>query len=654
MAKKRRKKPIKSLYRKFPGKMRKKLVGVFGAVLLVFVIFIGKTIWINALHGEEYQKRIMNQMSSQGETIRYKRGDILDANGSTLATSTRTYNVILDVNGLLQTKSVFGNKKIDATVEALVEAFDLNETELRQKIQENEKSHYVMLKKNASYEEGKKFKELQKKEEEEVKKNIEKKKKVKGEKTEKWIVDVTLEESYVRTYPYDMLASDVIGFASSENVGNTGLEASYNEELNGVDGRKKKYVESGSDSDNVLQSPVNGNNIVTTLDVNLQSIVEKHIKILNEKLRDNHHEGPGTENTAVMIMDPNTGAILAEASYPNFNLNDPWDVSKFYTSEQWEQRKKKLLDKYPDKGESLSEEEKDAVPYTDLWKNFCVTDTFEPGSTMKPFTMAAGFETGKLDGNEVFVCNGSYKYEGVPSPVSCIAKNGHGKETLKQVLENSCNVGMMEIAEKLGKEDFSRYQHIFGFGEYTGIDLPGEVDTSAVLYSPDQMKPIDLGTNSFGQNFEVTMTQLASAFCSLINGGNYYDPYLVPQIVDENGSVIETKKPVLKKKTVSKETSDILKDYMYGVVEEGSGKGAKVEGYAIGGKTGTAEKRPREEGKNLNSFIGYAPQENPEVMIYVIVDEPNLEQQAASYLATDLAADIMKEAFPYLNITKTE
>ena len=452
------------------------------------------------------------------------------------------------------------------------------------------------------------------------------------------IVSVTLEDSYTRTYPYGTMASDVIGFTSSGNSGTIGLEAYYNNELNGTDGKKTGYLSSGSSSENVVKSPTDGNSIVTTIDANLQAIVEKHILELNERLRDNYREGEGTKNTAVILMDPNTGAILAEASYPNFDLNQPRDLSKYYTTEEQE---------------AMTEEER-LETLNALWRNFCVSDTFEPGSTMKPFTMAAGFETGKLTGDETYVCGGSYSYEGVAKPVSCIATDGHGTETLKQVLENSCNVGMMHIADTLGAEDFCRYQHIFGFGEYTGIDLPGEGDTSNLLYTADNMQPIDLGTNAFGQNFNVSMTQLAAGFCSLINGGNYYEPYLVKEIRNAQGDVVETKTPVLARKTVSQETCEILKDYMLGVVEEGSGKSAQVEGYAIGGKTGTAEKLPRSQGKNLNSFIGYAPQENPEVMIYVVVDEPNLAQQAASYLATRLSADIMKEAFPYLNITKSE
>lgn len=598
--------------------MKIKLVGVFTAIVLAFVFLTGRAAALNLTKGDEYQKQVMSQMRSGSQTIPFKRGDILDTNGTALATSERSYNVILDVAGLLETKTTYQNKRINATVEALVSAFGLDEPELREILQDQADSRYVILKSNVDYETGRDFQS-------QMDQNAD-------------IVCVTLEDSYVRTYPYGTLASDVIGFTSSGNVGTIGLEAYYNSELNGTDGKRTGYLSSGSSSESVIQSPTDGNSIVTTIDANLQAIVEKHILALNDRLRDNDHEGEGTKNTAVIIMDPNTGAILAEASYPNFDLNNPRDLSEYYTTEEQE---------------AMTDEER-LDTLNALWRNFCVSDTFEPGSTMKPFTMAAGFETGKLTGNETYVCTGSYSYEGVANPVSCIARNGHGTETLKQVLENSCNVGMMQIAEVLGTDDFCRYQHLFGFGEYTGIDLPGEGDTSNLLYSADNMQPIDLGTNSFGQNFNVTMTQLAAGFCSLINGGNYYEPYLVKEIRNANGDVVETKTPVLARKTVSQETCDILKDYMYGVVQEGSGTSAQVEEYAIGGKTGTAEKLPRSEGKNLNSFIGYAPQENPEVMIYVIVDEPNLAQQAASYLATGLAADIMEEAFPYLNITKTE
>ena len=234
--------------------------------------------------------------------------------------------------------------------------------------------------------------------------------------------------------------------------------------------------------------------------------------------------------------------------------------------------------------------------------------------------------------------------------IHCNNRSGHGSQTLKRALENSCNVALMQIGQSMGKEEFSRYQKLFGFGESTGIDLPRE--SMGLLYDEENMDAASLATNAFGQNFNVTMTQLAASFCSLINGGDYYKPHVVRQIWDENGDLIENKNPVLLRNTVSKETSDILKDYMFGVVQEGTGSSAAIEGYDIGGKTGTAEKLPRSANNYLLSFIGYAPQENPQVMVYVVVDEPNVAKQEVCAYAIQLAADIMREVFPYLGIEK--
>jgi len=286
----------------------------------------------------------------------------------------------------------------------------------------------------------------------------------------------------------------------------------------------------------------------------------------------------------------------------------------------------------------------------ELWRNFCVSDTFEPGSTIKPFTVATGLEIGALKGDEIYYCGGSLQID--EWEIKCISydNGGHGQQNLTQVMENSCNVALMQIGLAIGPEEFCKYQSIFGFGQYTGIDLPGEA--VGILQSPDGMIKTDLATNSFGQNFNVTMLQLATGFCSLINGGDYYEPHLVKAIQDENGNVIQTIDPVLEKKTISKETSDKLKSYMYSVVQNGSGRYAQVEGYDIGGKTGTAEKLPRGENKNVVSFIGYAPAYNPQVLCYVVVDTPHLpgEQQAHSTFASEIFSKIMAEVLPYKNV----
>lgn len=417
-------------------------------------------------------------------------------------------------------------------------------------------------------------------------------------------------------------------------MGTIGLEASYNAILNGVDGREYGYLEEGALLERTIKEAENGNTIVSTIDAELQKIVEKHILEFNETYKDNAEKGNGSLNTAVIIADPQSGEILAQASYPNFDLNKPRDISAYYTEKELKKMK---------------EEEKVEI-LNNLWRDFCVSDSYEPGSTAKPFTVAAGLETGKIRGNEVYTCGGSLVVAEDTEPINCHYTAGHGTQTIAQSIANSCNVAMMEMIKVIGAEDFYRYQSIFGFGAQTGIDLPGEAE--GILQDPELVGPVDLATNSFGQNFNVTMEQMVAGMSALINGGNYYEPHVVKQIQDENGNVIETKESVLKKRVISEQTSTMLKQYMKTVMEgTGTGASAAVEGYDIGGKTGTAEKYPRNSGKHLLSFIGYAPQDDPEVLIYVVIDEPNTESQEDSSLVLNLARSIMEEAFPYMNIS---
>ena len=613
---KRRRRRRSPLKQKFAKRMRIKLVKVFGVVLLAFLVLIARIAYINISKGDEYSKIVLDQQVYNSRTIPFKRGDILDANGTKLATSERVYNVILDV------KTLLANEKkrdlyVSETKEALRKYLKINNKTVEQAIEEKPNSYYVVLKKGVNYKSVQKFNKA-------------------ADKNEN-IQGVWLEEDYVRTYPYKTLACDVIGFSVSGNVGATGLEASYNNILNGTDGRSYGYQNSDSVVEQTVKEAVNGNSIVTTIDANIQSIVEKHLRKFDKKYTNNATKGPGFKNGAVIVMNPNNGEILAMASSPSYDLNEPRDLSQFYTEKQL----KKMSS------------EKKLEELNNLWRNFCVSDTFEPGSTIKPFTMASAFEIGKLNGNETYYCDGSLQV--ADYDIKCIAydKGGHGTQTLTQVLENSCNVGLMQIAKTMGVEEFVKYQHVFGFGEYSGIDLPGDASTAGLLYTTETMGEVDLATNSFGQNFNVSMTQLASGFCSLVNGGEYYKPHLLKAIQDANGDVVETMEPVLVKRTISEETSERIKKAMYSVVENGGGSGAQVEGYAVGGKTGTAEKLPRSAGKNLVSFIGYAPQDTPQVVVYVVIDEPNIPQQGAgSPLITKLASDIMTEIFPYMNIEK--
>lgn len=607
------KKVKKLLRKKFPKFMQKKLVILYVGIILAFAGLVVKITYINASSGEEYTKIVLDQQQYDSRVIPYKRGDIVDRNGTKLATSERVYNVVLDVKAMLSDEDY-----VEPTKQVLKDCFGIEEETVDSLIENNPDSRYSVLVKGIDYETAQKFNEI-------------------DEDDENYpdVQGIWLEDDYQRTYPYSTLASDVLGFTVDGNVGNGGIEGYYNSTLNGTDGREYGYLDSGSSVERTVKEPVNGKTVVSTIDLQVQSVVEKYIQQFNDERKNNATPGEGSKNTAVMVMNPQNGEILAEASYPNFDLNNPRDLTKYYTQEE--------LDAMSD------EETLNAL--NNLWKNFCVTDTYEPGSTIKPFTVAAALETGALTGDETFYCGGSLHIGDYD--IHCINRDGHGTLTVKGAVENSCNVALMQIGEMIGAVDFSKYQHIYGFGEMTGIDLPGEAETSALLYTADNMDETSLATNAFGQNFNVTMTQMMAGFCSLINGGYYYEPHIVKQIQDENGNVIENVDPVLVKRTVSEETSTLVKDYMRGVVLEGSGKLADLEGYEVGGKTGTAEKLPRSEGKNLVSFIAYAPQENPEIAIYVVIDEPNEYDQAQSSLAVQMASDIMKEIFPYLGITQT-
>lgn len=612
MSKRKKRNSFHFLKRKFSKIMQKKLVLLFSLVVLAFAILIGRIIQINAMNGEKYTKVVLDQQQYDSRGIPFRRGDIVDRNGTKLATSERVYNVILDVKAMLEK-----DEYQEPTIKVLKDCFGIAEEDVEELVESSPESRYNILLKGVDYNTAKEF--------EAIDEDEEKHPNVKG---------IWLEEAYVRKYPYNSLASDVIGFSNADDVGTIGLEASYNAILNGVDGREYGYLEEGALLERTIKEAENGNTIVSTIDAELQKIVEKHILEFNEAYKDNAEKGNGSLNTAVIIADPQSGEILAQASYPNFDLNKPRDISAYYTEKELKKMK---------------EEEKVEI-LNNLWRDFCVSDSYEPGSTAKPFTVAAGLETGKIRGNEVYTCGGSLVVAEDTEPINCHYTAGHGTQTIAQSIANSCNVAMMEMIKVIGAEDFYRYQSIFGFGAQTGIDLPGEAE--GILQDPELVGPVDLATNSFGQNFNVTMEQMVAGMSALINGGNYYEPHVVKQIQDENGNVIETKESVLKKRVISEQTSTMLKQYMKTVMEgTGTGASAAVEGYDIGGKTGTAEKYPRNSGKHLLSFIGYAPQDEPEVLIYVVIDEPNTESQEDSSLVLNLARSIMEEAFPYMNIS---
>lgn len=628
-------KRIKKPKPKLSRSMRKKLIVLFSLLVFLLCALIGRLMYINYTSGEKYEKKVLSLQSYDSVTIPYQRGDIVDRNGTVMATSVAVYNVILDCSVMTSESKVDGQmvqKYIEPTIEALIDCFpELNKGDLYQYAEERSDSKYIVLLKKLPYDKIQPFVQLQ----EAVDDN--------GKKINPNIKGVWFEKEYLRSYPFNSLACSVIGFTASGNVGTIGLENYYNDTLNGINGRQYGYLNSESDFEKTVIAPQDGNTLVTTIDANIQSIVEKKIAEFNAAYTNNYDERDGSLNTSLIIMNPNTGAILAMADYPTFDLNNPRDTS-ILSEEDY----KRLTWNVDD----LTEEEKEMEVMNVIWQNFCVSSTYEPGSVQKPFTIATGLETGTLNTGVSYVCDGHEVISG--QTVRCVNRQGHGIENLEKSLMDSCNDALMQMSYSIGVDNFVEYQSIFGFGQRTGIDLPGEANTASLIFNAGNMKTIDLATNSFGQNYNSTMIQMASAFSSLVNGGTYYRPYLVSKVMDANGNTVSITEPTVLKQTVSTATSDLLRSYMYSTVTSGTATQAKVDGYSQGGKTGTAEKLPRKDKNYLVSYIGFAPYENPELVIYCVVDKPNSPDQAHSYYAQNIVREVLEEVLPYLNIYPDE
>ena len=608
----RRKKPKKLLRR-----MHNKLYIVFGVLCILFVALIFRLMYIEYTSGEKYEKIVLSQQEYDSTIIPYKRGDIVDSKGTVLATSVDVYNVILD------SKVLHANEeKISSTIAYLTQCFpEITADQVNQEITDNPDREYTVLAKHVSYEEKAAFEAL-----------------MNGEDTKDQIAGIWFEKEYTRTYPYNSLASAMIGFANA-TTGVIGLENQYNDTLNGTNGRSYGYLNADSNLEQTVIEPENGYSLVATIDTNIQSIVESAILQANEEMKqETEGQATGSNNTAVLVMDPQNGDVLAMASYPNFDLNNPKDLSAYFTEEELA---------------GMSDEDK-MNQLNKLWQNYTISNTFEPGSTFKAFTEAMGLDSGSLRGDETYICDGSEWVSG--HEIHCVNRSGHGTEDLRGALRDSCNDALMQMVRAIGPANFAKYSREYGFGQKTGIDLPGEASTASLIFSEEQLARTEsnLAVSSFGQGFNVTMIQLASSFCSLINGGNIYQPHVVKKIVDGSGNTVQEISPVVTKETVSQEVSDTLRDYMYTVVSEGTGAKAAVEGYAIGGKTGTAEKVPRGSGNYVVSFIGFAPVDDPQVVVYVVVDEPHVADQSHCSQSSYIAKNIFSQILPYMNIERMD
>ena len=607
---------------KLNRKMKKKLLLLFGIITCAFVGLVFRLMYIEYTSGDTYTKKVLSLQSYDSVKLPFQRGNIVDKNGTILATSVAVYNVILDCS-VMTSKDEY----VEPTINALTQCFsDLDRNKLEDYAQNSKDNKYIVLKEKLSYDDIQPFVEMQDAVDDS------------GNKVNPNIKGVWFETEYQRKYPLSTLASATVGFVSDGNVGTVGLEKYYDSTLNGVDGREYGYL----NSDNAIEKTVipaeNGKNLYCSIDANVQTIVENKIKEFADTYKNNARTGDGAEEIAVVMMNPNTGEIIAMADYPTFDLNDPRNLSSYdQTDDMSDDGKMDLLNK--------------------LWQNYCVTATYEPGSVQKPFTVAAGLETGTLTTDMTFFCDG-YEMFG-NEKVRCVNRDGHGLETIEGALMDSCNDALMQMSYKIGAENFLDYQAVFGFGQKTGIDLPGEANTASLMYTLDNIKPVDLATNSFGQNYNCTMIQMVSAFSSLINGGNYYKPHVVTKITDDSGNTVENIEPTLLKKTVSQNTSDTLRNYLYNVVTNGTAKAAKVDGYSMGGKTGTAqmyddETHLRKKGAYLVSFMGFVPYDDPQLVIYTVINQPNVEDEAHSSYAQNITREILKEVLPYMNVYPDE
>lgn len=605
--------------RHFTYDMRKKLVFLFFIVLLAFVGLSVRLFMINKENGENYKRKILSQQNYVSTTLPYKRGDILDTNGTKLAYSEKVYNLVVDSSII---NSVEGS--LEPTLAALDACFDIDINELRNFIVTNKDDRYHVLFKKLEYEEIADFVEMQS--------NPSEYPNIKG---------IWFESEYKRVYPYGSLACDTIGFTVGKDIGSFGLEEYYNSILNGTDGREYGYLTDDSDVERTTIPARDGQTIVSTIDANIQSIVDKYVAQWNQE-----HEGGnayragelGSKSTGVIVMDPNNGEVLAMAGYPVFDLNNPRSLSEngLYTEEEIA---------------AMTEEERyDAL--NQIWRNFCISDTYEPGSTAKSLTISAGLDAGVLKGDESYYCGGMLEVGG--HKIHCHKRIGHDMLTLSGALEQSCNVALMQVGSAMGSKTLAEYLSNFNIGLKTNIDLAGEARTDTLVFDPDNMGSADLAISTFGQGYNVTMIQMASAFCSVVNGGYYYQPHVVKEIRNADGSVAEKITPRILKQTISQSTSDRMKGYLFNVCDIGTGKTAVPAGYLIGGKTGTAEMYPRGTGNYVVSFIGFAPVEDPQVVVYVVIDRPNVDHQPHSSFAQEICKNIMTELLPYMQIFRTE
>ena len=569
---------------------KKKMLVVFGAAVVIILALLGRLVYLMVFDAEYYQKRA-EALHEREREIKAARGEIVDRNGVVLATN-KTVCTISVIHSQIEDS--------EKVIQVLSEELELPEETVRKRVE--------------------KVSSMEK-----VKTNVEKEI---GDKIRNYnLAGVKVDEDFKRYYPYGELASKVLGFTGGDNQGIIGLEVKYEDVLKGTNGTILTITDArGIELEGIAENriePVAGNTLKVSLDYNIQSFCEQAAeKVMEEKQ---------AEAVSILLMNPQNGEILAMVNVPEFDLNAPFE-----------------LPAEEDGQESVSDEKKQEL-LNQMWRNRCINDTYEPGSTFKIITSAACLEEGVVHLEDTFSCPGYRIVE--DRKIRCHKVGGHGSETFVQGIQNSCNPVFMDIGLRLGAERFYDYFSQFGLLNLTNVDLPGEAGT--IMHRKEDIGLVELATMTFGQSFQITPIQMLTTVSSMINGGRRVTPHLGVEMLDKKGNTLETYSYKEGKDVVSEETSETMRMLLESVVSEGSGKNAYIEGYQIGGKTATSQTLPRSANRYIASFIGFAPADQPQVIGMVIIHDPQ-----GVYYGGTIAAPVLKDIYdnvlPYLGIEKEE
>ena len=562
---------------------RKKVMIVFVSVFFIMMFLIGRLVYLMIFCSEYYGNKAEN-LHERERDIKAARGKLLDANGTVLATNKSVCTISVIHNQIEEPEKV---------IEMLVRELGIPEETARKRVEKV--SSIERVKTNVAKETGDAIRAY-------------------------GLSGVKVDEDYKRYYPYGTLASKVLGFTGADNQGILGLEVKYDEYLQGTNGKILTLTDArGIEIENAGESrlePVNGYDLCLSLDRNIQMYCEQAAKKVCTK--------KSADSVSVIVMNPQNGELMAMVNYPEFDLNDPFTL-------------------VGDTGESVSAEEKQNL-LNKMWRNQCISDTYEPGSTFKIITAAAALEEGVVKLDDAFFCPGYKIVE--DRRIRCARTTGHGAETFETGIMNSCNPVFMELGEQLGAENFVGYFKQFGLLSKTNIDLPGEAGT--IMHKTENIGPVELATISFGQSFQITPIQLVTTVSSIINGGTRVTPHFGVSVQDADGNTVKTFSYETHENICTAETSETMRYLLEKVVSEGTGKNAKIEGFSIGGKTATSQTLPRSDHKYISSFLGFAPADNPQVLVLVVINNPQ-----GIYYGGTIAAPVAKEIFenilPYLD-----